>query len=95
MVPLLKGNSKHRYICFIGALGKGFEAILEEGLRILAKEQDLLSPSQYDFRKKRSVHIAVYRVLEKVERPHSSSVSTGEPFMATMLHVRKAFNSLP
>lgn len=64
MVLIPKGNGGYRPISLISALAKGFEALIEERLRQYAEENGLLSPTQYGFRKGRSVLNAIQRTVQ-------------------------------
>lgn len=95
VVLIPKGNGGFRPICLISSLAKGFEALIEERLRNFAEEREILSPRQYGFRKKKSALTAVQSVIDKAERLHSSTIGTRKLFLAIMLDVKNAFNSLP
>lgn len=95
VVLLPKGSGGYRPICLISALAKGFEAIVEERLRKHAEDHGLLSPNQYGFRKKRSALTAIHTIIDKAEAIQNAPPTKRNFFLAIMLDVKNAFNSLP
>lgn len=95
MVLIPKGNGSYRPICLLGSLAKGFDSIVEARPLSHAEEFGLMSNAQYGFRSKRSVLSAIHRVVSKAETIHQTTGGRRDLFMAVLLDVKNAFNSLP
>lgn len=94
VVLIPRGNRGYRPISLISAFAKGFEAIVEERLRTFTEEHGLLSSTQFGFRRRRSMLNAVERVVTKAESVNNVNKSSRTPYLAILLNVKNAFNSL-
>lgn len=82
-------------ICMLDSIGKLFEKILSQRLRVHLEETDTLSNNQFGFRHGRSTMDALGRVLETVRRAKGRTSAKNRYVGMLALDVKNAFNSAP
>ena len=90
----VENPSSYRPICLLNTISKSFEKIINNRLQQELEQKNLLSDSQYGFRKGRSTIQAIERLLKTPRQELATPRHKRQLVLIVLLDIRNAFNSM-